>query len=114
MEKDCFTCPRQAVSDVNGNGRDQTVIRAGVTVEFFGVVRLVAGRRRLDVKPGSLGDVLRQVVEQCPTLAPAYLTSTGRPNQCQVVLNGLLVTDDLSRRVSEGESVLLTTLDLGG
>jgi molybdopterin converting factor small subunit len=87
---------------------------APVTVEFFGVPRLRAGRTELAVSAGSAADVLAAVEHACPalaglvrpggTLAPHYLLS----------LNGRRFLADLAEPLPPGARVLLLSADAGG
>ena len=84
-----------------------------VTVEFYGVPRLLAGRAELTVPPGPLGEVLAAVERACPRLqglvqegrlAPQYLLS----------LDGREFVTELSRELAPGTRLLLLSADAGG
>lgn len=85
-----------------------------VTVEFFGVPRLRAGRAELVVPPGTVAGVLAAVGRACPgltgllrpdgQLSPHYLLS----------LDGRTFVCDLTHEVRAGDRVLLLSADAGG
>ncbi len=85
-----------------------------VTVEFYGVPRLRAGRAELAVEAARACDVLAAVRSACPRLhdliaadgrlAPHYLLS----------IDGGEFFRDLSRALPEGTHLLLLSADAGG
>jgi hypothetical protein len=88
-------------------------ISDNVTVEFYGVPRLLAGREELAVPPGPVSAVLTAVERACPRLkglvekgrlAPQYLLS----------LDGREFVTELSRNAEAGARLLLLSADAGG
>jgi hypothetical protein len=85
-----------------------------ITVEFFGVPRLLAGRAELAVAPGPVAAVLAAVEQACPRLrglveegcrlAPEYLLS----------LDGQEFVTELSRELPAGTRLLMLSADAGG
>jgi len=85
-----------------------------VTVEFYGVPRLRAGRAELAVPAGPLAAVLAAVERTCPGLAglvgaggrvaPHYLLS----------LDGRRFVNDPEEVLAAGERLLLLSADAGG
>ena len=85
-----------------------------VTVEFFGVPRLRAGRKELTVSAVTAGEALAAVMDACPTLtglrepdgrlAPQYLLS----------LDGERFLTDLAEPLRPGDRLLLLSADAGG
>jgi hypothetical protein len=88
-----------------------------ITVEFYGMPRLLAGRQELAVptlSPTSLSVVLAVVERTCPglkglvqkggRLAPQYLLSR----------DGQEFVTDLSRELTPGTRLLLLSADAGG
>jgi hypothetical protein len=85
-----------------------------VTVEFFGIPRLRAGRRELRVQAGTARSALAAVEAVCPglrgvcredgTLSPHYLLSR----------DGERFITDLGEVVEAGERLLLLSADAGG
>jgi sulfur-carrier protein len=84
-----------------------------VTVEFYGVPRLRAGRAEVQVPPGTAAEVLAAVEQACPRLAllmhgarlaPHYLLS----------LDGQQFVTDLQQRLQAGDRLLLLSADAGG
>jgi molybdopterin converting factor small subunit len=85
-----------------------------VTVEFYGVPRLRAGRPELRVRAATAAAALAAVARACPGLAevcgadgrlmPAYLLS----------LDGERFLTDLGERLQHGDRLLLLSADAGG
>jgi hypothetical protein len=85
-----------------------------VTIEFFGVPRLRAGRAELRVRAGTAADALSAAERACPglaglrgpdgRLAPAYLLS----------LDGDRFITDLGERLRPADRLLLLSADAGG
>jgi hypothetical protein len=84
-----------------------------VTVEFFGVPRLRAGRPELAAPAGTVAEVLASVERACPglrglvaggRLAPHYLLS----------LDGRQFLTDPAATVPAGSRLLLLSADAGG
>jgi molybdopterin converting factor small subunit len=85
-----------------------------VTVEFFGVPRMRAGRGELTISAGTVADLLAAVERACPgltgllqpdgQLAPHYLLS----------LDGRSFVTDTKQRLHAGDRILLLSADAGG
>jgi hypothetical protein len=85
-----------------------------VTVEFFGLPRLRAGRAELGVPPGNVADVLAAVGRACPGLE-GLLQPDGRLSPHYLLsLDGRVFLSDLTQEVRAGEKVLLLSADAGG
>lgn len=85
-----------------------------VTVEFFGVPRLRAGRASLSVRAGTLRDVLAQVSAACPNLG-GLLDEQGRvASHYLVSVNGDRFVREGDEDIAPGARVLLLTADVGG
>jgi molybdopterin synthase sulfur carrier subunit len=95
-------------------GRVNASTNSMVTVEFYGVPRLRAGRGVLHVRAGSVAKVLAAVVEACPglrglvqpdgRLAPHYLLS----------INGRQFPREPDQLLQPGDQVILLSADVGG
>ena len=84
-----------------------------VTVEFFGIPRLRAGRAELDLPLGTVGETLAAVERTCPgltglvqsgKLAPQYLLS----------INGQRFDAGPGETLRGGDRLLLLSADAGG
>jgi molybdopterin converting factor small subunit len=84
-----------------------------VTVEFFGIPRLRAGRAEVEVPATTVGEALAAVERACPglaglveegRLAPHYLLS----------LNGEHFGPDMGHALRPGDRLLLLSADAGG
>lgn len=85
-----------------------------VTVEFFGVPRLRAGRAELGVAAGTVLEVLSAVERACPGLA-GLVKAGGRLNPHYLVsVSGDRFVIDTGLPVAAGERVLLLSADAGG
>jgi sulfur-carrier protein len=86
---------------------------ASVTVEFFGVPRLRAGRAELHVPAGTAGEVLAAVEQACPGLGG--LIRAGRLSPFYLLsIDGRSFVADLGQQVGPGERLLLLSADAGG
>jgi hypothetical protein len=85
-----------------------------VTVEFFGVPRLRAGRAEVGVPPGTVAGVLSAVGRACPGLA-GVLRPDGRMSPYYLLsLDGRTFLSDLEQEVRAGDRLLLLSADAGG
>ncbi len=85
-----------------------------VIVEFYGVPRFRAGRAELAVSPGSLAEVLAEVVARCPGLAD-LLTRDGRVSPHYLLsLDGQVFVSTLNDQIGRGNHLLLLSADAGG
>lgn len=85
-----------------------------ITVEFYGIPRQRAGRERLTLTAGTVGELLAGVVRQCPglggvvgpdgRLAPHYLLS----------VNGTRFVHAPQQPLQTGDQVLILSADAGG
>jgi molybdopterin converting factor small subunit len=92
---------------VAGDGR---VPRVGV--EFYGLARLRAGRKELDVGAATLGEALAAADAGCPKLRAL---SEGRVSATYLVsVNGEQFTTDTRLALQGGDAVLIFGADAGG
>jgi hypothetical protein len=85
-----------------------------VTVEFYGVPRLRAGRAELRVPAGPVSEVLAAVERSCPGLAGLVRPGGGLDPHYLVSLDGRRFVTDGRESVRPGERVLLLSADAGG
>jgi molybdopterin-guanine dinucleotide biosynthesis protein A len=85
-----------------------------ITIELFGVPRLRAGVSCLSVEAATLGDALLALGHAAPALAGTVLDG-GKLNPAYAVsLNGERFVNDESTPLSDGDSLLLLAVDVGG
>jgi molybdopterin converting factor small subunit len=85
----------------------------GVTVEFFGVPRLRAGRADLAVEAATVAEALAAVERTCPALRG--LVREGRPAPHYLLsVNGAAFVEDLACPLHPGDRLLVLSADAGG
>jgi hypothetical protein len=85
-----------------------------VTVEFFGVPRLRAGRAALLVSAATAGEALAAVAAACPALAGVRGDDGRVAPQYLLSLDGERFVTDLGQPLRPGERLLLLSADAGG
>jgi molybdopterin converting factor small subunit len=85
-----------------------------VTVEFYGVPRLRAGRAELAVAAGTVAEVLRAVERACPGMKGLTTAAGGLSPQFLVSLDGEEFVADFERTLRSGSRVLVLSADAGG
>jgi molybdopterin converting factor small subunit len=85
-----------------------------VTVEFFGIPRLRAGRAELVVAAVTVGEVLAAVEKSCPGLAGMVRGDGRLVPQYLLSLDGQEFVADLCQPVKPGTRLLLLSADTGG
>ena len=85
-----------------------------ISVEFFGVPRLLAGRAELAVAPGTVAAVLAAVERACPRLRELVEESGRLAPEYLLSLDGQEFVTDLSRELAAGTRLLLLSADAGG
>lgn len=84
-----------------------------VEVEFYAVPRLWAGVSVCRVRAGSLTEILRAVVAQCPGLAP--LLPNDQPGPYVLVsLDGQRFLRDPNEPIPAGARLVVLSADVGG
>jgi len=87
-------------------------------LELFGVPRLVVGRKAIDVvlpENATLADAVAAAAQTCPALVGKAIAADGRLAEGYVLnLEGRSFCADLSRRVRDGETLLLLSDEAGG
>jgi molybdopterin converting factor small subunit len=85
-----------------------------VTVEFYGIPRLRAGRAELAVPAGTVAEVLAAVERECARLA-GLVQPGGRINPHYLLsVDGRRFVGDGQHPLGPGEHVLLLSADAGG
>ena len=87
---------------------------AAVTVEFFGVPRLRAGRAELAVPPGTAAEVLAAVERACPELAGLVRPDGRLAPHYLLSIDGRRFLAELDQPLRAGERLLLLSADAGG
>lgn len=85
-----------------------------VRVEFYGIPRSRAGVDAIDVAAGSLGDVLRNLVERLPTFADECVAGNALKTGYLACVNGTQFTTDTEKTLHDGDSLLILSADVGG
>jgi molybdopterin converting factor small subunit len=85
-----------------------------VTVEFFGVPRLRAGRGELEVQAATLADLLAAVERDCPALRGLTRPDGGPAPHYLLSLDGRQFVSDPAQPLHAGDRVLLLSADAGG
>lgn len=91
------------------------MIGAGtVTIEFYGIPRMRAGRAQLAVSASTPWDVLAEVERVCPGLG-GLLQPNGRLNPHYLLsIDGQRFVTDLHQSLHPGDKLLLLSADAGG
>jgi molybdopterin-guanine dinucleotide biosynthesis protein A len=85
-----------------------------VTVELYGVPRLRAGVDRVTVEAASVGAAVEALGRACPTLEGSVLQGNA-PHPAYVLnLNGDRFVSDPGTPLSDGDSLLVLSVDVGG
>jgi molybdopterin synthase sulfur carrier subunit len=85
-----------------------------VTIEFYGVPRLRAGRTVLVVPAGTLEQVLTAVERACPALAGSLMAGTAIGKHYLLSVAGDRFVRELNEVLEPGLRLLLLSADAGG
>jgi molybdopterin converting factor small subunit len=85
-----------------------------ITVEFFGLPRLRAGRSELTVPARTVGELLAAVERTCPGLAGLQLADGRLSPYYLLSLDGGQFIADCTQGLNPGDRVLLLSADAGG
>lgn len=88
--------------------------RPKITVEFFGIPRERSGRSAVEVEAGQLGEALREVGQQLPSLEGECLEDGRLLPGFLVSLNAREFTTDPTTTLRDGDCVLILSADAGG
>jgi hypothetical protein len=85
-----------------------------VTVELLGMARFRAGRTEVRAEGRTVGELLRSVVLECPSLA-GLMTDDGKLSKHYLIsFDGERFVDDAAEVVPAGSQVLILGADAGG
>ena len=85
-----------------------------VTVELLGLARFRAGVPELRAEGGTVADLLRSIVRQCPKLS-GLLTDCGRVSrQYLISIDGARFVEDANEPVPAGCRLVILGADAGG
>ena len=85
-----------------------------VEVEFFGVPRQRAGVAQVTARGESLGDVLADLEQKMPGLAPDCIHQGRLQTGFTANLNGNQFVTDPDTPLTEGQVILILSADAGG
>lgn len=85
-----------------------------VTVEFYGVPRMRAGRAEVTVSASTVAEVLAAVALACPALSDAVQTEGRLAPHYLLSLDGERFITDLDQALLPGDRLLFLSADIGG
>jgi molybdopterin converting factor small subunit len=85
-----------------------------ITIELYGVPRLRAGIRRLELDASTLASALSGLGRACPALDGSVIEGGRVHPAYRVCLNGDRFVSDPTTPLSEGDELLLMAADVGG
>jgi molybdopterin converting factor small subunit len=85
-----------------------------VRVEFFGMARRHAGCETINVDAATLGEALGKVAAALPAVGKACVSGTALRGGYIANVNGRIFTREADCPLSDGDSVLILSNDLGG
>jgi molybdopterin converting factor small subunit len=85
-----------------------------VTIEFYGVPRLRAGRDAITVEAASLGEALSALAAACPALDPSVVHAGRLSAHYLIAHNGLQITADPATPLRAGDALVLLSAEAGG
>jgi len=91
-----------------------SVSESTVTVELLGMARHRAGRTELAVPGGTVGELLRSVVDFCPGLRDLVAADGSIARHYLLCADGERIVSDPSDRLPAGARLLILGADPGG
>ncbi len=89
--------------------------RPQVHVELYGVPRLRAGTGQVTVQAASIGEALHALARACPALVNTVLSADGPLSPAYTLnINGQRFATDPATPLSDGDSLILLAIDVGG
>lgn len=85
-----------------------------VRVEFFGMARRYAGCAATDVDAATLGEALDKVAAVLPAVAGVCISGHSLRTGYIANVNGQMFTRDAGCPLSDGDSILILSNDMGG
>jgi molybdopterin converting factor small subunit len=83
-----------------------------ITVEFYGLARLRAGRAELSVEAETVGEALVEADAACPNLHA--LSDTGLSRNYRVSIGGKRFIENLAEALLDRDTLLIFGADAGG
>lgn len=88
---------------------------ARVEVEIYGVPRLRAGKARVEVEAGSVGEALEALGQACPSLLGPVIVPGGSVHPSyRLSVNSERFVSDPATPLVQGDTLLLLSADVGG
>jgi molybdopterin converting factor small subunit len=85
-----------------------------IAIEFYGVPRLRAGTSLMRLEASTVGQALRELGRVCPALVNSVLHGGAIHEAFKLSLNGDRFVSDPETPLSEGDTLLLLSADVGG
>jgi sulfur-carrier protein len=85
-----------------------------IAIEFYGVPRLRAGTRLVRLEASTVGQALRELGRVCPALKDSVLRQETVHEVFKLSLNGDRFVSDPETPLSDGDTLLLLSADVGG
>lgn len=85
-----------------------------ITIEFFGVPRLRAGRRSVSVDASTLAAALGELRRVCPALGGSVVVGERIHPAYRLCLNDREFVADPQTQLADGDVLLLLAADVGG
>jgi molybdopterin converting factor small subunit len=85
-----------------------------VTVEFYGISRLRAGRGELSVTAATVSEALAAVMAAIPGLSGLFSSDGRLSPHYALSLNGERFLTDMSKPLQTGDRLLILSADAGG
>ena len=85
-----------------------------IQIELYGVPRLRAGAARLAVEGSSVGDAIDALAVACPSLVTHIIVDGKLHSAYKLSLNGERFVSERATPLSDGDTLLLLSADVGG
>jgi molybdopterin converting factor small subunit len=85
-----------------------------IAIELFGIPRLRAGTGLIRLEASSVGEALSALAKVCPELEDSVLRGGVLHEACKLCVNGERFVSDPHTPLSDGDTLLLLSADVGG
>jgi len=85
-----------------------------IRIEFFGIPRERTGMGSVDLQADCVSSALRQIAQDFPEFADRCMNGDRLASGLIMNLNGERFTSDPATRISDGDSLLILSADVGG